>query len=518
MAVTINASLTNGLVQTADTSGVLNLQTAGTTAVTVDASQNVGVGTASPRKTLSVGTLLDIYSGAASSPTVQSIRANGNNLVLNANSTGITFLNYDTGSGGVSFGNGASSAVATMSSTGVLTTNLDANIASVTVGRGGGAVATNTAVGVGALAANTTGSTNTALGYAAGYSNTGSGITAVGYRAGYYSTTGGNSTYLGYEAGFGTVGGGDTDYSVAVGYRALYTVGANTDSNTAIGSESLYSTTTGGSNTAVGRQSLYSNTTASNNTAVGYQAGYTNITGAQNVLLGTRAGYLGTNTSYKVMMGYEAGYSSSFSGDSFNTFIGTQAGYFITSGIKNTILGGYNGNQGGLDIRTASNYIVLSDGDGNPLVSTNSTSSVALNGATPKTGTGITFPATQSASTDANTLDDYEEGTWTPNQGSGLTVVGAYTSVGYYTKVGRVVTVYARQDAATSLAASSTNTIISTNLPFPVLGGNQPAGGLYTSVLATGLAYADGGTNNTYNVNTIAATKNIYYSFTYFTS
>ena len=48
MAVTINASTTAGLVQTADTSGVLALQTAGTTAITVDASQNVGIGTASP--------------------------------------------------------------------------------------------------------------------------------------------------------------------------------------------------------------------------------------------------------------------------------------------------------------------------------------------------------------------------------------------------------------------------------------------------------------------------------------
>jgi len=44
MAVTLNASTTAGLVQTADTSGILALQTAGTTAVTVDASQNVGVG------------------------------------------------------------------------------------------------------------------------------------------------------------------------------------------------------------------------------------------------------------------------------------------------------------------------------------------------------------------------------------------------------------------------------------------------------------------------------------------
>ena len=38
----------------------------------------------------------------------------------------------------------------------------------------------------------------------------------------------------------------------------------------------------------------------------------------------------------------------------------------MTTGSKNTILGNYTGNQGGLDIRTANNYIVLSDGDGNP--------------------------------------------------------------------------------------------------------------------------------------------------------
>jgi hypothetical protein len=50
MTTTINASSSGsgGLIQTADASGILALQTAGTTAITVDASQNVGVGTASP--------------------------------------------------------------------------------------------------------------------------------------------------------------------------------------------------------------------------------------------------------------------------------------------------------------------------------------------------------------------------------------------------------------------------------------------------------------------------------------
>ena len=54
MTSTINASTTAGIVTTADTSGVLALQTAGTTAVTVDASQNVGIGTATPNSRMSV--------------------------------------------------------------------------------------------------------------------------------------------------------------------------------------------------------------------------------------------------------------------------------------------------------------------------------------------------------------------------------------------------------------------------------------------------------------------------------
>jgi hypothetical protein len=54
MATTINASASSGLITTADTSTILQLQTGGTTAVTVDASQNVGVGATSPSAKLTV--------------------------------------------------------------------------------------------------------------------------------------------------------------------------------------------------------------------------------------------------------------------------------------------------------------------------------------------------------------------------------------------------------------------------------------------------------------------------------
>jgi hypothetical protein len=53
----------------------------------------------------------------------------------------------------------------------------------------------------------------------------------------------------------------------------------------------------------------------------------------------------------------------------------------------------------------------------------------------------IKFPATQNASSDANTLDDYEEGTWTPTLSGGSGVASYTSNNGWYTKIGRVVTI-----------------------------------------------------------------------------
>ena len=244
--------------------------------------------------------------------------------------SGTSIVNFGFGAGGGGAGYSLSSTAATIYSpdqtktaalsntglavTGTLSSTLDATIYGITVGRGAGAVSTNTAVGASALAANTTGSYNTVFGHTAAFSN----------------TTG--------------------QYNVAIGQETFYTntTGSN---NTAIGRNAVASNSTGSNNVGVGYQALLLSTTASNNTAVGYQAGYTNTTGTYNVFIGHQAGYATTGSS--------------------NTFVGKQSngngsGELVTTGSKNSIFGGYNGNQGSLDIRTASNYIVLSDGDGNP--------------------------------------------------------------------------------------------------------------------------------------------------------
>jgi hypothetical protein len=116
--------------------------------------------------------------------------------------------------------------------------------------------------------------------------------------------------------------------------------------NTTIGNDSFLANTTGNGNVAVGADSLKVNTTGISNVAVGFGAMIANVSGGNNVAMGLLA--LGAATG------------------SFNTAIGRNAGGSITTGAKNTIIGNYSGNGGGLDIRTASNYVVLSDGDGNP--------------------------------------------------------------------------------------------------------------------------------------------------------
>lgn len=86
--------------------------------------------------------------------------------------------------------------------------------------------------------------------------------------------------------------------------------------------------------------------------------------------------------------------------------------------------------------RIETNSIAPSQTLTTPIIAT----TMGVGGATPSgSGSGITFPATQSASTDANTLDDYEEGTWTvtDQSGAGLTISNSTTQ--RYRKVGSLV-------------------------------------------------------------------------------
>ena len=302
----------------------------------------------------------------------------------------------------------------------------------------------NSAFGNGALGSNVSGNANSALGYQSLVNNTASNNTAVGYQAGYSNTTGSNNVAIGYQTAYGATTG---LYNVAIGQQALYSVG-NVSGLTAIGYQSqysnnggsnnvslgylsLYSTVTGGSNTAIGNFALYANT-ATGNTAVGYQASYSNTSGNSNSAFGTSAlqntttgnnnsafGYqslisnttgggnsafglyamqLNTTGISNVSVGQQAlasnltsnnntalGFQSLYSNTAANNVaIGYQAGYGITSGANNVIIGSYQGTAAPISA-TGSNYIVLSDGAGNVRQTIDSSGNVGIGTTSPST-------------------------------------------------------------------------------------------------------------------------------------
>ena len=92
---------------------------------------------------------------------------------------------------------------------------------------------------------------------------------------------------------------------------------------------------------------------------------------------------------------------------------------------------------------------------------------IGIGGATPSaSGSGISFPATQSASSDANTLDDYEEGSWSPSVGGNATY---NAQEGLYIKIGQLVFIFF--DIGINILGTGSTTTIS-GVPFTA--GNIP--------------------------------------------
>ena len=90
----------------------------------------------------------------------------------------------------------------------------------------------------------------------------------------------------------------------------------------------------------------------------------------------------------------------------------------------------------------------------------------------------IQFPATAVPSANANNLDDYEEGTWTPVPTFGSANVGmVHTSTGDYTKIGNMVTVRCVFNITTK--GSSTGIWRVAGLPFTSKSSNFSVGGLF---------------------------------------
>lgn len=150
----------------------------------------------------------------------------------------------------------------------------------------------------------------------------------------------------------------------------------------------------------------------------------------------------------------------------------SNTGYRVQLGVFNDPTNGYVGSvqsYGG----GSPNNLVLQGAGGNLLLGITSATS---GGGVLQVSNGITFPATQSASSNANTLDDYEEGTWTPvyvSTGATFTYVST-SQYGSYRKIGSLV--IAQFYLLATATGTTTNSVQIQGLPFACVSGSLTHG------------------------------------------
>ena len=281
VAATKNFFVNNDLTFTSNNANAnvnVNFRSGGNVAYTSDTLSSFATTTSSQlRAVISDTTGLDQLVFQTSPTFIDSIRSSSssfdllNSAVLGINiggsatdinigaATGDTTINHDLiVSGDFTTGIGVSDNVILNGVVDVVNADLRIRGSSsdpMIVGRGGGAVNTNTAAGVLALAGNSSASQATAFGYESLRNSNGAGNTAYGYQTLKETGTGELNTAVGRAAGFANQGGSK--------------------------------------NVAIGANALEQNITGDNNVCIGYYAG-AGLAGSGNVLIGPATS--GTNS------------------------------------------------------------------------------------------------------------------------------------------------------------------------------------------------------------------------------
>ena len=297
---------------------------------------------------------------------------------------GSTVDNYETGL--VAADPTADRTITLPNATGTVPVFSTAPTSAITDGTNGQVLTTNGSGGLSFTTVSssvTLGDINTAISTSTDNTNLGTNSSAGG---GAYNTT------------YGSNAGNDlTSDSIGNTIIGAYAGDAITsgDENTAVGMSALGGLQGGSSNVAVGRLAMFDTVSSSDNVALGYEAGRyigagSNVAVGRQSLMGDSGGTTGvantavgeqtlkavTSAQYNSVLGQAAGLSLTSGGH--NTFLGAGSGSQITTGSKNVIIGDYNGNEGGLNIQTSDNNIVLSDGDGNIRQYINSSGDVGI--------------------------------------------------------------------------------------------------------------------------------------------
>ena len=237
------------------------------------------------------------------------------------------------------------------------------------------------------------------------------------------------------------------------------------------------------------------------------------LTGTPNISCGTIAGSTGTfsgdvNVGAGITLDASAGIvtaANEVSAGRISMLTVNTGGRLVTSGAFLTI--------------QAATGTVIEDLDGNNQIKGNDGGSVQLyhngteqcatsaSGLAFPSGKGIDFSATSDASGQTSELlDDYEEGSWTPNIRNDGTTSTWNSQQGRYVKIGQQVTVWFNADGGTSPRSGGTSSsLIMTGLPFsqvmfgnPILGSvgaNKSSGsGLYSTIGVILSPFGQGGT------------------------
>ena len=256
-------------------------------------------------------------------------------------------------------------------------------------------------------------------------------------------------------------------------------------------------------------------------------AGTLTVTGAASTINATAIGGTTPDTgAFTTVSATPSGVTNPVELRNLSNFPTYGAIAFNSAYASTTILGFYAGASGdtNLHINAPTTKSIFHEVAGATVTTTSSTG-LAVTGLvdiSAATSGQIKFPATQNASSNANTLDDYEEGTWTPTDGSGAG--RTFSNIGSsYVKIGRQVTVNAffTVDISASAAAFAVN-----GLPFSSTASTQTigtfnsssgnAGTSFISASASSVNVATPATYNTSLLNSQISNCGVAFTLTYF--
>ena len=356
----------------------------------------------------------------------------------------------------------------------------------------------NTAVGYNAADALTTGSNNTFIGaHVAGTAATNTNCTVIGRSAQVSGDGTANETVIGYTAtgqAANTVvlGNGDvTDvYMAQDGGATVSGAGYHADNNTVTSGNIFYAESS--SLTTGTAMTLLSDGTALTSTAAGgfVEIKHTGNTGATaNNLLYIKNQNSSSSATTCLLIDQDATAGAGLTIDSeaqtnyclgivtpqttTSTVFSISDANSLTSGSIATFESNSSSNTARRLVRIINDNAATDNAVGLHIQQDGNGASIELSGAG---NCGIKFPATVGPSSDVNTLDDYEEGTWTPTMtfgGNSVSVAYAIQS-GRYTKVGRLVQIECKLELSNN--GSSTGTAAIGGLPFTPAGDSAGCG------------------------------------------